>query len=180
MKTIKMRITITITITITFCLLVFCLNIHAQSDSIPKAYVLLKEKRHARINSEALDSIDTQGKTDKAMLKSFNPKRGKNTYYYFEATFKGLSFDETTKTFHDILVLEVNEAGEIIKAYQYTKEWAEPPCQYDVFKSVNPKVKLKDGMNILDLKLVRTMLNWEEEPSFEPLDESGILLMNPD
>ncbi len=177
MKTIKMRITIT------FCLLVFCLNIHAQSDSIPKAYVLLKEKRHARINSEALDSIDTQGKTNKAMLKSFNPKRGKNTYYYFESPFKGESFNgdsSTIQTFNDILVLEVNEAGEIVKAYQYTKEWAELPCQYDVFRSINPNVRLKDGMSVQELKLTRTMLNWEEEPVFEPFEEEGILLMNPD
>lgn len=161
-------------------LLFSCLIVVGFSQSKPIPYVLTKTKKNAAVNADALDSIDYSGNTIKTMLKSFNPVKGKNTYYRFEASYMGDSYEGSRKEFHDILVLEVNEAGEIVKAYQYTKEWAEAPCQYDVFRSINPNIKLQDGMSILDLKLIRTMLNWDDEPIFEAFNEPGLLLMNPD
>jgi hypothetical protein len=75
------------------------------------------------------------------------------------------------ETFHDILIVKTNSKNEIIDAYQYTLEWAEPELSYDLFRSTIKNQKLTNGLSIEKLKFYRTQKNHENEP----LDEKGII-----
>lgn len=105
---------------------------------------------------------------------AFNPIRGKNIVYVFIATFKGLSFDNTEKDFHDILVVKVDKKQKILEAYQYTLEWAEMPLSYDLYEASTKGLTLTNGLSIESLRFrkVDYMGNSESE-----LKEKGVLVL---
>jgi hypothetical protein len=75
------------------------------------------------------------------------------------------------ETFHDILIVKTNSKNEIIDAYHYTLEWAEPELSYDLFRSTTKNQKLTNGLSIDKLKFYRTQIGRDKEP----LDERGII-----
>ena len=75
------------------------------------------------------------------------------------------------ETSHDILIIKTNLKNEIIDAYQYTLEWAEPQLSYDLFRSTNKNQKLTNGLSIEKLKFYSTQIDRKKEP----LEEKGIV-----
>ena len=49
-----------------------------------------------------------------------------------------------------------------LDAYQYTLEWAEPPLQFDLYKSDIKNITLKNDLDISTLKLTRKDY-WDEK-----------------
>lgn len=134
-----------------------------------KLYILKKQTNNSDFDYSKLDDIDDDFglfKKPKKIITAFEPVNGKYNYYQFIATFKGSSYNDGSgsliKDFNDILIIKTNNENQIIDAYQYTLEWAEPPFQYDVFKSSLKNIKLTDNLDIEKLKLMRTN-NWSEE-----------------
>lgn len=112
----------------------------------------------------------------------FSPVKGRFTYYQFLATalgeqlvLPGEDLPEVTG-FHHILIIKTNDRDQIIDAYQYTKEWAESPFNYDLFRLGQTELTLKDSMNICDLKLTRT---GKASPRDEKWEQQGFLKLPP-
>jgi hypothetical protein len=140
-----------------------------------KFYILKKRTENSDFNYSKLDDIDGN-KMDtlnvRNLLPVFEPVSGHFNYYQFLATFKGESYDGGIKDFHDILIIKTDTENKIIDAYQYTLEWAEPPLQYDVFKSSIKNISLTNNMDINQLKFIRTY-SWSDNN--KELKESGII-----
>jgi hypothetical protein len=145
------------------------------TDYKNKIYKLKKKALHSDFNYSKLNDIDGSiGDTLdlRSLMPIFEPVGGHYVYYQFIATFKGHVFDEVGKTFHDILIVKTDTADNITDAYQYTLEWAEPPLQYDLYKSSAKNVILKNALDISSLKLIRKDF-WDEKNRIHK--ESGIL-----
>jgi hypothetical protein len=141
----------------------------------PKIYKLKKKSISSDFYYAKLDNVDGNIKDTlnlRHLMPMFEPVTGNFTYYQFTSTFKGYSFDGIEKDFHDILIIKTNKANYIIDAYQYTLEWAELPCQYDLYKSTAMDIQLTDNMEIGLLKLTRTYY-WNEKDKLSK--ETGIL-----
>lgn len=140
-----------------------------------KIYILKKQTENSDFNYSKLDNIDgnrIDTLNPSNLLPVFEPLNGQFNYYQFLATFKGESYDGSIKDFHDILIIKTNTEGKIIDAYQYTLESAEPPLQYDVFKSSIQNISLINNMDINQLKFMRTY-SWSDEN--KELKENGVI-----
>jgi hypothetical protein len=158
-----------------------------------KIYKLKSVTENADFYNERLQHFDDFTDIKEAFIPG---QKGYFTVYTFIATYKGLGIwspkgdnskvdkngnraltKEEIKqmnkleTFHDILIVKTNSKNEIIDAYQYTLEWAEPELSYDLFRSTIKNQKLTNGLSIEKLKFYRTQKNHENEP----LDEKGII-----
>lgn len=135
-------------------------------------YRLRKQAVNADFNYFKLNNIDDHIKDSTSLRQIFEPVNGTYNYYQFVSTFNGRALifpgddlKDSVKTFHDILIVKTNRENKIIEAYQYTLEWAERPCQYDLFKSSISNIPLTDNMNIDGLKFVRTEY-WDTNDKF--------------
>jgi len=137
-----------------------------------KTYKLISKTQNADLNYLQLDNIDSFRKDSASLRQIFKPVKGKFIVYEFIATFKGESFDGTNKFFHDILVIKINDSSKIIDAYQYTLEWAEPPCQYDMYKNSVKNLVLTDNFKLDNLELTRTYF-WDEKNKL--LNDGGLV-----
>lgn len=146
----------------------------------PQLYHLKKKVVHADFTYHKLADMDAnvgRAVTPATLMPIFAPVDGPYNYYLFQATFQGEAYradnsEPAIKKFHDILIIKTNDDHRITDAYHYTLEWAEVPLQYDLFRLSQPGLTLKDGLNIKDLKLVRTDY-WTEDDTF--LTQTGIL-----
>ena len=130
-----------------------------------KIYKLKKKAIYSDFDYSKLEDIDGNIKDSlniKNLMPIFAPIIGHYNYYQFISTFKGHSFQEVDKDFHDILIVKTDNENKIIDAYQYTLEWAEPPLQFDLYKSDVKNVKLKNDLDISALKLTRKDY-WDEK-----------------
>jgi hypothetical protein len=136
-----------------------------------KEYKLISRTENADFNYNSLTFIDTS-RTRETRRSAFNPVKGKNTVYVFTATYKGLSFTNTEKVFHDILIVKTDSKQNVIDAYQYTLEWAELPFSFDLYKATAKGFTLINQLSIKDFKFRRT--DYYEETDKE-LKETEIL-----
>jgi hypothetical protein len=144
-----------------------------------KIYILQKETENSDFNYSKLDDIDGN-KMDtfnvRNLMPIFEPVSGQYKYYQFLSTFEGEGYNSDGpplfKSFHDILIIKTDNENEIIDAYQYTLEWAEPPLKYDMFKSSVKNISLTNNMDINELKFIRTY-SWSDDNKV--LKESGII-----
>jgi hypothetical protein len=172
-------------------------SISCISQSKKQVYKLKSVTQNADFDYEKLQNFDDVTDVEEAFIPV---QKGYFTVYTFIATFKGKrhwvprvrtyldstdnyqvdkdGFTEEDRiemnkkgTFHDILIVKTNSKNEIIDAYQYTLEWAEPESSYDLFRSTTKKQKLTNGLSIEKLKFYRTQKNHENKP----LDEKGII-----
>ncbi|MCO5260776.1 MAG: hypothetical protein M9916_11575 [Crocinitomicaceae bacterium] len=106
----------------------------------------------------------------------FEPVNGEFKYYQFVSTFIGQAYNSDGpplfKEFHDILIIKTDNENKIIDAYQYTLEWAEPPLQYDVFKSSAKNILVTNNLDLTELKFIRTY-SWSEDN--KTMNENGII-----
>ena len=184
-----MKIFLTVTLlTFTFWQLASCqtkksvktIFISAQKDTATeinqtKIYKLKKKAINSDFDYSKLDDIDGDIKDTlnlKNLMPIFEPISGQYNYYQFIATFKGHSFQQVDKDFHDILIIKTNNKNKIIDAYQYTLEWAEPPLQFDLYKSDIKNLTLKTDLDISFLKLTRKDF-WDNKDRVHK--ESGVL-----
>jgi len=141
-----------------------------------KIYILKKETENSDFNYSKLENIDSN-KMDafnvRNLIAIFEPVNGQYRYYQFLSTFVGEGYNPDGpplfEEFHDVLIIKTDDEKKIIDAYQYTLEWAEPPLQYDVFKSSIKDISLVNNMDIIQLKFKRTYSDNNE------LEESGII-----
>ena len=135
-----------------------------------KLYRLKKQTINSDFNYSKLSNID-RNKCDahgkRNLMPVFEPVEGRYNYYQFIATSKGYAYNGgdgpiLTEDFHDILIIKTNNENKVVDAYQYTLEWAEPPLEYDLFKSSVKGTMLKDGLSVDRLKLSRIGY-WNEE-----------------
>jgi hypothetical protein len=152
----------------------------------PQIYILRKITENSDFDYSKLDSIDRQIKDTlniKNIMPIFEPISGKYKYYQFLSTFEGESYivdeevdkKEYEKEFHEIIIIKTDNDNIIIDAYQYTLEWAEPPLQFDLFRSSCKNVYLKNNMDIKQLKFIRTK-GWSNDN--KELQEIGIIKLN--
>jgi len=138
-----------------------------------KIYKLKKKATNADFDYSKLNNIDENIKDTlnlRNLMPIFNPIDGQYNYFQFIATFKGKAYNGgdgpiLIKDFHDILIIKTDNKNEIIDAFQYTLEWAEMPCQYDLFKSSSKKLILADNLEIASFKFIRTDY-WDEKDKF--------------
>jgi hypothetical protein len=142
-----------------------------------KIYKLKKKTINSNFDYSKLVNIDGNIKDTvnlKNLMPIFEPISGNYNYYQFIATFKGQGhdFQEVEEYFHDILIIKTDNDNKIIDAYQYTLEWADPPLQFDLYKSDIKNLTLKTDLDISALKLTRTYF-WDEKDRIHK--ESGRL-----
>lgn len=144
-----------------------------------KIYVLKKVTENSDFNYPKLENIDGH-KIDTLNIRNlmpvFEPISGQYKCYQFLSTFVGEAYNADGpplfKDFRDILIIKTDNENKIIDAYQYTLEWAEPPLQYDVFKSSAKNITLTNDLDIAELKFIRTY-SWSEDN--KAMKESGII-----
>ena len=129
----------------------------------PKIYQLKKHTINSDFNYSKLKNIDRYLKDTINLMNTmliFEPIKGRFDYYQFLATYKGQGYNAgapvTIKDFHDILIIKTDKNNRIIDAFQYTLDWAEPPLQYDLFKSSENGFILGDSLDIKEFKFIRT------------------------
>ena len=144
-----------------------------------KQYILKKQTENSDFDYSKLNGIDGNIKDSlemKTLMPIFEPVSGQYHYYQFISTYIGQAYNADGpplyKDFHDILIIKTDNENKILDAYHYTLEWAEPPLQYDVFKSSAKNITLTYNMNISDLKFKRTY-SWSEDN--KEMEESGII-----
>ncbi|NVK27780.1 MAG: hypothetical protein HWE14_07035 [Flavobacteriia bacterium] len=127
-----------------------------------KTYVLQEKTEHGDINHELFDQFGNVSiYQNNGLERAFEPIEGEFEVYVFEAQHIGLSFDGSTKLFHDKLILKVDpESGFILDGYQYTMEWAEPMPSADLYHVEAIGVYIARNMTIEELQL-------------KPVDEYG-------
>ena len=142
-------------------------------------YTLQKETENSDFNYSKLNDIDgirMNSRNLKNLMPIFEPVNGHYKYFQFLSTFVGEAYNEDElplfKEFHDILIVKTDNDNKIIDAYQYTLEWAEPPLQYDLFKSSIKNLVIKNNLNISQLKFLRTY-SWSDDD--KELKEYGII-----
>lgn len=136
-----------------------------------KEYKLISRTENADFNYNSLAFIDTTTTRGTRRIV-FDPVRGKYTVYFFMATYKGLSYNNTEKEFHDILVVKTDGKQKILDAYQYTLEWAEPPFSYDLYKAKGKGLTLINQLSVEKFLFCR--VNYYKE-SDSKLKETGVL-----
>ncbi len=102
----------------------------------------------------------------------FEPIQGRFKYYQFQSTYLGMSKAEGKKEFHDILIIKTDSSNTVIDAFQYTLEWAEPPIEYDLFRSTTANIQLSNNLDIRKLGFQRTFTEGCEDLN---LNDSGII-----
>ena len=149
-----------------------------------QVYRLIKQVEYADFNINKLNDLDANRKDSTSLREIFEPVSGDYNYYQFVATFKGLALifpgDEVRdciQTFHDILIVKTDNENKIIDAFQYTLEWGEYPCQFDLFRSSNSNIPLVDDMDINMLKFTRTEYGNAKD---RLLMEKGTIKLNKD
>ena len=142
-----------------------------------KFYILKKHTENSDFNYSKLDDIDGNKMSTlnaRNIMPVFEPVSGQYNYDQFLSTFVGQAYNADGpplfKDFHDILIIKTD--NKIIDAYHYTLEWAEPPLQYDVFKSSAKNIVLTNNMDISQLKFKRTY-SWSDDN--KELKENGII-----
>jgi hypothetical protein len=126
------------------CLLLWICQAFTQE----KEYKLLDKTSNADLDQTFILRLN-KTRPGLGMLDSlFMPVKGKFTVYRFLATYRGQSFTGQEKEFHDLLIVKTDEQGKVIKAYQYTLEWAEPPLETDLYLSTAKDLVLKDGLKV--------------------------------
>jgi hypothetical protein len=94
---------------------------------------------------------------------------GPFTVHKFVAHYRGESA-EGEKDFHDLLVLETDDAGTVVDGYQYTLEWTDRPS-LDLFRVGAKGVLLQNGLIVRELKLAHVH-------SGSTLAEDGVVLLD--
>lgn len=105
----------------------------------------------------------------------FEPIQGRFKYYQFQSTYLGMSKAEGKKEFHDILIIKTDSSNTVVDAFQYTLEWAEPPLEYDLFRSTITNIQLSNNLDIRKLGFQRTFTEGCEDLD---LSDSGIIKIN--
>lgn len=141
--------------------------------STVKEYKLISKTSNADLNQRAILLIDTT-KTRETRRDAFNPIKGRYTVYVFIAAFKGFSFNNTEKDFHDILVVKTDKRQRILAAYQYTLEWAEKPFTYDLYKATPKEVTLTNGLSLKKLRFRKVDYTIGVDSK---LHEQGVLIL---
>ncbi|MBA3674028.1 MAG: hypothetical protein H0W75_03580 [Chitinophagaceae bacterium] len=144
-----------------------------------KIYILKKKTTNSDFDYSKLKDIDGNIKDTlniRNLMPIFEPKSGQLNYFQFLATFKGEGYNggeaPLIKDFHDILIIKTDTDNKIIDAFQYTLEWAEPPLQFDLFKSSADNITLINNLDIRQLKFKRTD-SWSDDN--KDLKESGTI-----
>jgi hypothetical protein len=144
-----------------------------------KIYILKKHMENSDFNYSKLDDIDgneIDTLNVRNVMPIFEPVSGQFKYYQFLSTFVGQAYNADGpplfKDFHDILIIKTDNDNRILDAYHYTLEWAEPPLQYDVFKSSIKNISLINNMDINQLNFIRTY-SWSDDN--KELKENGII-----
>ena len=159
---------------ITIILLLICNLTFGQE----KIYKLISKKENADVNYTAFKSFnDFEIYKNDGLKRAFEPIKGGFDVYFFIAEFKGDSFDGTSKTFHDYLILKVNpKSGLIIDGFQYTLEWAEPPAISDLYRVTEKNIKIR---NDLKMDLLKMELDKDYQTEYRKyLTDSGKLNLN--
>lgn len=133
----------------------------------------MSKTENSDFNYQSLNFIDTTT-TRETLRNVFNPVKGKNTVYVFQASYKGLSFNNAEKEFNDILIVKTDSKQKILDAYQYTLEWAEPPFSYDLYKASAKGLTLINQLSV-DKLLFRRVDYYKESDS--ELKETGVLIL---
>lgn len=154
-------------------IILFCNSLFAQQ----KEYKLVQYSENSDIDIELFKKFDyIPFLSMDSIEQAFKPIKGKYKVYSFIATYKGESFDGTTKIFHDYLILKVDPISNIIiDGCQYTYEWADPPPMVDLYRVSVFNVKLKDRIKINNLKM--KLFDKDYESDREYLIEDGIILL---
>ena len=149
----------------------------ATEQNALKVYRLKKYAINADFNYSKLEELK-KDTLDRRNIKSlFEPVSGQFSYYQFIATFKGKGggYPLIIKDFHDILIVKTDKNNKIIDAFQYTLEWGECPCDYDLYRLSAKDIKLTDNMDISKFKFLQTydceLVGWEKEE----FNENGII-----
>ena len=119
-----------------------------------KEYKLLDKTPAADINFKAILLMEARPGTT-LLEKGFKPVKGRYTVYRFMAAYRGLSFTNTSRTFHDVIIVRTGPGNEIVSAFQYTLEWAELPLISDLYQSTCTRTSLSNDMKVSDFKFVK-------------------------
>lgn len=147
------------------------LIVGSSSHGQDKIYKLIDSARNADIDIAKMTGIDYfQGGID-LLNTAFKPTMGKYTIYRFMATYEGMSFTDSIKTFHDVLIVKTDDSRNVLSAFHYTLEWAEPPFETDLYVNTIKKLLLSNGMRISSFGFQNLL---ESDPDRELIDEGKV------
>lgn len=132
----------------TACLIIIFLIAGNSLPAQEKVYKLLDSTESADINVRRLLNLESYSPGLDMLNTAFKPTKGKYKIYRFLATYEGLSPRDSIEVFHDVILIKVDKSGKILKAFQYTLEWAEPPFEYDLFVSKTKHLVFTNGMEV--------------------------------
>ena len=133
--------------------------------SISQYYNLVSVKKRADINYLTIKNINSFSPVYNDIFEAFKPIKWTYTVYTFINEFEGTSKlyegsenSDTLINFHNILIVKTNEKGEILDAFHYLMEWAEIPCQSNLFRTFAIEKNIMDIKTLADLEF---MLEYE-------------------
>jgi len=152
-------------------ILILVLFVPGTSSPQTKEYKLTDKTIHADIDHRLYTILLTSYRPASLTTRPFKPVKGKFIVYRFIATYRGVSFTQQQKEFHDILIVKTDNRNKIITAFQYTLEWADSP-EADLYRSTCKDVYMADNMCIEKFVFKRSADYDKENTS---LDEHAIL-----
>jgi hypothetical protein len=151
-------------------------SLNSANRIIGKHYFLIDSFPNADFNYSNIDRIDSFSTIAIDSVRSvFNPIIGQFTVFQFIAEFNGLAYGNVIETFHDVLIIKINQDRKIIDAFQYTLEWGEMPVSYDLYELSKDSITLEDKMELNRLEMVakRELYN-----DVDRLLDSGLVHLN--
>lgn len=158
-----------------FLALTFFLLFNLNSCTLIKVYKLISSYDNAEFNYDQLNNIDEYLSVNRDVRKLFEPTIGNYKIYLFEAEYYGETPLKDSKKFHDILVVKTDSSNTILDAFHYTLEWAEPPFQFDLFRSSVKGILLEDDLELNSLCMIR---NYGDVNERDTLNDFGLLDFN--
>lgn len=151
-------------------------SLNSANNNIGKHYYLIDSFQYADFNYLNIERLDSFATLDSDKVRQvFNPITGKFMVFQFIAEFNGLGYGNIIKTFHDILIIKINQDRKVIDAFQYTLEWGEMPVSGDLYRLSKDSVELFDKMKLNKLEMISKTEHAKDK--IELIDE-GIVHLN--
>ena len=128
-----------------------------KGDVSKRKFRLIMVIKNADLDYDMINKIDSitppfpEG--GKYQIGDIGTVRGAYTVYKFMGEYEGLSaFADNPATFHDLLVVKVDDAGVIIDACKYTLEWTDSPS-LALYRLGKKGVRFRKDIDIKELQL---------------------------
>lgn len=152
-------------------------SLNAANKLVGKHYEIVDSFVNADFNYAAIEKFDSiaWATSMDSVRFLFNPVAGNFTVFQFIAESNGIDPENRIRPFHDILIVKTDHTKRIIDAFQYTLEWGEMPCSYDLYRRSKDSLYLENNMELNRLEMLAIR---EYQNDVELLKDDGIIHLN--